>query len=170
MTEKDLYKVAYIAKTHGLRGEVTIMPMPECPDLSEVSTLFVETRNGIVPYFVETISIRPDKAFVKFEDVETPEQGLALKGCSLFLPKADRPKLKRGEFYNDEVIGFRVSDGTLGLLGTVETVEEAGPNRFLVLQANGKEVMIPVNGPFIQHVNKSRKEITVALPEGFLEI
>ena len=168
--EKDLYKVAYVSKTHGLRGEVTIVPMPECPDLSEVSTLFVETKNGVVPYFVEAISIRPDKAFVKFEDVETPEQGMELKGCSLFLRKADRPRLKRGEFYNDEVIGFRVSDAALGLLGVVEAVEEAGPNRFLVLHANGKEVMIPVNGPFIQRINKSRKEIGVALPEGFLEI
>jgi 16S rRNA processing protein RimM len=30
--------------------------------------------------------------------------------------------------------------------------------------------MIPVNGPFITSINKSKKKINVALPEGFLDI
>jgi 16S rRNA processing protein RimM len=30
--------------------------------------------------------------------------------------------------------------------------------------------MIPVNSPFIKRVNKSKKVITVSLPEGFLDI
>jgi 16S rRNA processing protein RimM len=47
---------------------------------------------------------------------------------------------------------------------------EAGPNRFLVVDHKGKEVLIPINGPFIKSVNKSKKKITVELPEGFLEL
>ncbi len=47
---------------------------------------------------------------------------------------------------------------------------EAGPNRFLVMDHNGKEVLIPINGPFIKSVNKSKRKITVELPEGFLDL
>jgi 16S rRNA processing protein RimM len=58
----------------------------------------------------------------------------------------------------------------LGPLGNIVEVIQAGPNRLLVLDHNGKELMIPVNSPFIKRVNKSKKVITVSLPEGFLDI
>lgn len=164
------FKIGYISKTHGLKGEVTFVPGPECPDLGSLSNLFVEWKGSPVPYFIESVSIRADKAFLKLEDVNTPEQANALKGASVFLEKKARPKLARGEFYNDEVIGFRVVTENEATLGIVEAVEETGPNRFLVLTYQEKEVLIPVNGPFIRSVNKSRKLITVELPDGFLDI
>lgn len=163
------YKIGYVAKTHGLKGEVTFIPSPECPDLSEVTALFLEQKGNLVPYFIESVSMRGDQAFVKLEDVEDQPAANLLKGSSVYVPKSERPKLARGEFYNDEVIGFDVVDQA-GVLGTVTEIEEAGPNRFLVVVLSGKEVLIPVNGPFIKSVNKSRKQITVELPEGFLDI
>jgi 16S rRNA processing protein RimM len=39
-----------------------------------------------------------------------------------------------------------------------------------MINYNEKEVLIPVNGPFILSINKTKKIITVLLPEGFLEI
>jgi 16S rRNA processing protein RimM len=33
-----------------------------------------------------------------------------------------------------------------------------------------KEVMIPVNGPFVKSINRTKKTVTVSLPEGFLDI
>jgi 16S rRNA processing protein RimM len=170
MNIDSCYKIGYVAKTHGLKGEVTFIPAPECPDLTEITSFFVEQRGNFVPYFIESVSMRGDQAFIKLEDVNDQNAASALKGCSVFSPKSERPKLARGEFYNDEVIGFEVTDKQLGSLGNVHEMEEAGPNRFLVLIYSGKEVMIPVHGPFIKSVNKSRKQITVELPEGFLDI
>jgi 16S rRNA processing protein RimM len=47
---------------------------------------------------------------------------------------------------------------------------QAGANRLLVLMQGEKEVLIPVNSPFILSINKSKKRISVDLPEGFLDI
>ena len=158
-------------RTHGLKGEVTISLDIEAPaDWESLESIFLETKSQLVPYFIEAISVRHDKAFVKFEDVNTPEAAAALKGCSLYLPKTSRPKLARGEFYNEEIIDFEVMDEEVGFLGTVQTIEQAGPNRFIVLSHKMKEVMIPINGPFIKSINKSKKTINVLLPEGFLDI
>ncbi|MFZ6001003.1 MAG: ribosome maturation factor RimM [Bacteroidota bacterium] len=170
MNVDSCYKIGYIAKTHGLKGEVTFVPSPECPDLAELSSFFIEQKSSLVPYFIESVSARGDQAFVKLEDVNDQTSAGQLKGCSVYAPKSERAKLPRGEFYNDEVIGFEVNDTSLGTLGSVIEIEEAGPNRFLVLTYNSKEVMVPVNGPFIKSINKSRKQITVELPEGFLDI
>lgn len=171
MKTDELYKAGFVMRTHGLKGEVTISLDADAPaEWESIETIFLEIKTQRIPYFVEAISVRHNQAFVKFEDVNTPEAAQGLKGSSIYLPKASRPKLSRGDFYHDEVIDFEVIDETLGLLGTVEHIEQAGPNRFIVLSHKTKEVMIPVNGPFIKSINKTKKKITVALPEGFLDI
>jgi 16S rRNA processing protein RimM len=169
MKLEQCYKVGFIAKTHGLAGEVTISILPECPDLTSIETIFLQKGGTLIPYFIKSISVKGDKAFLKLDDVNNIDQAAELKGLSLYLPKAERPKLARGEFYNDEVIGFEVLEGEEPL-GHITEIMEAGPNRFLVMDHKGKEVLIPINGPFIKSVNKTKKKITVELPEGFLDI
>lgn len=169
MNLEESYKIGYVSKTHGLHGEVTIVLLPECPDLTNVRHLFASDGGALVPYFIEAISFKGDKAFVRFEDVNHIDQAAALKGFSLYLPKVDRPKLGRGEFYNDEVVGFEVMEGST-LLGSVMGIVEAGPSRYLSIDHHGKEVLIPVNGPFIKSINKTKKRVTVELPEGYLDI
>jgi 16S rRNA processing protein RimM len=168
MTRDELYPIGYVKKPHGLKGEVTVILLPESPQPEEIGHVFIQQKGSFVPYFLQTFSQRPDQLFVKWEDVDTLAQAETLKGCEIFLPKKERPKLARGEFYNDEVIGFEVanSDETIG---SVKEVSEAGGNRFLVLD-NPQETLIPVNGPFIKSINKTKRKITVDLPEGFLEL
>lgn len=171
MNINDCYKVGYVVKPHGLKGEVTLSLELDAPvDWENLESIFIEKKSKLVPYFIEAISVRNDKAFVKLEDVDTPEYAALLKGGSLYLPKESRPKLAKGEFYSEDVIGFEVTDSQIGTLGTVQDVEQAGPNRFLIVEYNKKEVMIPVNGPFITNINKAKKKISVTLPDGFLDI
>lgn len=163
------YKIGYVAKTHGLKGEVTLV-ITEAIDLEKIQSVFIEIGNNLVPYFIEYFSDRQDKVFIKFEEVNTPEQASHLKGASIFLNKSERPKLARGEFYDDEIKGFTVEDKSAGVLGMVTEVIQAGASRLIQVDRDGKEILIPVNGPFITSINKSKKKIAVDLPEGFLEI
>jgi 16S rRNA processing protein RimM len=169
MNKKDYYTIGYISKTHGLKGEVTVV-FTEPIELDGLKSIFIEINDNLVPYFVQSFSDRGDKAFLKFEDINTPEQAASVKGSMMYLDKTVRPSLKRGEFYNDEVVGFSVEDETVGKLGVLNQVIQSGPSRLLEIDYNGKEVLIPVNGPFIKSVNKSKKLIKVSLPEGFLSI
>jgi len=163
------FKIGYVAKTHGLKGEVTLI-VTEPIDFDSVDSVFIELRDSLVPHFISSFSDRGDKVFVKFDDIDTPEKASSLKGGSIYLQKDARPKLKRGEFYDDEVIGFLVVDESLGELGEVTEVSSSGPNRLLTINAKGKEVLIPINSPFVLSTNKTKKIIKVALPDGFLDI
>jgi 16S rRNA processing protein RimM len=169
MDIQSCFKIGYISKGRGLSGEVTVL-FSEAIDAQETDSLFVEINGALVPYVIESISSRPDKSFIKFEDIDTIEAANQLKGCSLYLPKTIRPDLKRGEFYNDEVVGFKVEDDTHGLLGVVKDVVQSGPNRLIEITYGQKEILIPVNGPFIKSINRSKKIIKVDLPDGFLDI
>jgi 16S rRNA processing protein RimM len=171
MNIEDCYKIGYILKPHGLKGGVTISIDADIPnDFSKLQTVFVQESNGLVPYFIESISLKGRKAFVKFEEIDTPESAGKISKRPIFLPKTERPKSGRGEFYDDEVTGFTIEDETLGILGVVEDVMTAGANKLLVMNHQEREVLIPINSPFIKSVNKSKKRIQVILPDGFLDI
>ncbi|MCD9015907.1 ribosome maturation factor RimM [Parachryseolinea silvisoli] len=171
MEFNDYFKIGYVLKPHGLKGEVTISLDEVGPeDLAGIGTLFLEKNNRLEPYFVESLSGAGSKAYLKVEDVDTPESAQSISKRSIYLPKAARPKSSRGQFYDDEVIDFEVTDAQLGAIGKVVEVMKAGANRLLVLDYYGKEVLIPVNSPFIKSINKGKKLIAVELPEGFLDI
>lgn len=169
MDFQEAFKIGYVMRTHGLKGEVTIALQPDAPDLSGIDTLFLERNKQLVPYFIQAVSFKADKAFIKLEDVDSIDDAAVIKGSSIFLPKDARPKPARGQFYSDEVLGFEVADDNR-VLGHIKEVVEAGPNRFLSLDVDGKETLIPINGPFIKSVNRTSKKIKVELPEGFLDI
>ena len=174
MNINGCFNIGYVVKTHGLKGEVTISlgeySVDELASVFEVQPLFIELDKQLVPYFIQSIVPSGTKAIVKFEDVNSIVEAGKIAKRGLYLPKEVRPKSKRGEFYDDEVIDFEVADEELGALGKIVEVVKAGPNRLLALEHNGKEVLIPVNSPFITRINKSKKLITVNLPEGFLDI
>lgn len=169
MTIESSFKIGYIAKTHGLKGEFTMVMNVDCPDLEDIETLFLYEEPNLVPYQLTSFSVKGDKAIVKLEGIDSIDQAAELKGTSIFLPLDSRPRLGRKEFYSDEVIGFSVQEGGESL-GLVKDVLEAGPSRFLAVDHNNREVLIPINGPFIKSVNRSKKQITVELPEGFMDI
>lgn len=169
MLKESCFKIGFIQRTHGLKGEVTVIIDDDVPDV-EFDSVFVDEDNRLIPYFIKSLSVKGRKALMRFEDIERLEQAQKLVGKSLYLQKTLRPKLGRGLYYDDEIVGFTVTDEELGELGVVREITEAGPNKLIAIDHGGKEVLIPTNGPFIRSVNKSKRAIVVALPEGFLDL
>lgn len=171
MDIRNCYKIGFVLKPHGLKGAVTVALDADAPDeIGSTESVFLDLGGDVVPYFIESISVKGNKAFVKFEDIDSIEQAQDISRKAIYLPKEVRAKSTRGEFYDDEVAGFAVVDENLGSLGEITGVLNAGPNRLLVLNHNEKEVLIPVNSPFIRSLNKGKKTFTVNLPAGFLDI
>lgn len=169
MLKESCFKIGYIQRTHGLKGELTVVLDSALPETA-LESVFVEESNRLVPYFLKNLSVQGSKGLISFEDVDDVDHARKLVGRALYLQKTLRPRLQRGEFYDDELVGCSVTDEVMGTLGTVTSVVEAGPNKLLALEYESREILIPLNGPFIKTVNKSKRTIAVALPEGFLEI
>lgn len=171
MNIQSSYKIGYLLKPHGLKGEITMSLDEVAPmDMDVLECIFIEQNHQLIPYFIEAISTTGSKAYVKLEDVNTLEEAQRICKSSVYLPKAQRAKSARGEFYDDEIIGFEATDETFGRLGLVTEIIQAGMNKLISVNRDGKEVLIPVNSPFIKSINKSKKTISLDLPEGFLDI
>ncbi len=169
MRIEDCFKIGYISRTHGLKGEVTAH-LDFDLDFEEVSALFLDLKGSLVPYFPQEVSGTQEKVVIRFEGIDSLDEASKLKGCSIYLPKTERAKSGRGEFYDDEIIGFIVTDESAGELGPVKEVNTTKLSRIITVSFHHGEVLIPVNSPFIKSINKSKKTIAVSLPDGYLEI
>jgi 16S rRNA processing protein RimM len=169
MLKESCYQIGFIQRTHGLKGELTCVIEEELPE-ADFNAVFVDVDNRLIPYFIKGLSGQGNRALLRLEDVDSLEQAKRLVGKGLYLQKTLRRPLGRGEFYDDELTGFTVTDAGLGQLGKVREIIEAGPNKLIAVVHGDKEVLIPVNGPFIKSINKSKKTVSVDLPEGFLEL
>jgi 16S rRNA processing protein RimM len=163
------FKIGIVARPHGLKGEVTAL-FDEPSTLVSGDAVFLAFQHGLVPYFVERISENGRKVFIKFEDINTADEATALLQKAVYLPRSARPVLPDGQFYDDEIIGYDVVDKQEGNMGQVRAVVSAGPNKMLELEYKGREVLIPLNGPFITRVVPDTRTIHVDLPDGFLTL
>ena len=94
MKKEDCFYLGRVAKTHGLKGEVTIKLEADDPSAYfEMKHFFLEINKVLTPFFVEKITPNGDKFFVQVQDVKTVEQAQNLVGKSVYLPLEMLPKL-----------------------------------------------------------------------------
>jgi 16S rRNA processing protein RimM len=169
MVIDDCFKIGYVARTHGLKGEVTLM-IDSATDWAEATELFLEINGNLVPHQIEKISGTAGKPFLKFDGIDNIDDAAALKGSGVYVLKSTRTKLKNIEFYDDEVVGFKVQEKTVGSIGIVREVQRHGANRIIAIDSETGEILVPVNAPFIKSINRSKKTILLELPEGFVDV
>ena len=170
-TDNDYFPIGRITRPHGLKGEVTVNILPELNyELVSTEVLFLKIGDHFVPYFIESISEKGHKAYVRLEGITNLDAAQVIANSEIYLPKAVRPALENGAFYDDEVIGFVVEDESFGKLGVIQEIVHSGAQRLLSIDFKNCHLLIPVNGPFIKRIDKVNKTMTVLLPEGYLDL
>ncbi len=171
MNVDECYQLCYIIKPHGLQGKVGIYLDVDIPKkYSKLESVFVEINKKLVPFFIEEIAIQGQKATVKFEDIDSIESAENIAGSDLYLPLNLLEELSDDQYYYHEIIGYKIIDKSKGELGEVVTVFTM-PNQDLISSMyQGKEILIPINNHIIKSVNKQKKEVSVDLPDGLLDI
>lgn len=171
MQADDCYQLGFVSKKHGLGGAVVVILDVDYPeDYITLESVFVEINNKLVPFFIESISIKGNKAFVKFEEVDTAESAEELKGNALFLPLDSLPELEEGQFYFHEVIGYHLEDIKYGKVGIIKSILSGPQQDLFQVDAEGKEVLVPIIDDLITKVDHEQKILIVSLPDGFLDI
>lgn len=169
----DCYQLGYIVKPHGLKGEVQIFIDSDNPQAYQnLESVFVQQGQQLVPFFIESISLRSDKAIVAFEDIHRIEEASPLKGLKLFLPLTVLPELKEDEFYLHELEGYQVIDAyTKAVLGKIQNVVEMGPQLTLVLEhESGKELLLPYNEEVRREFDKQNQTLTIQVADGLVDL
>lgn len=165
------FQVGYVARAHGLRGELGIKPFdPESEVLLGVRRLRLRRKTGEEGLHV-VVQARPaaKEHLICLEGVEDRTAAEALVGAAVEVDRADLPAPADGEFFQGDLVGLQAYDSEGVLLGEVCALWETGPVPNLVIRGpDHPELLIPFADDFVPEVDLEQRRITVRLPE-FLE-
>ncbi|HWZ22734.1 MAG TPA: ribosome maturation factor RimM [Cytophagaceae bacterium] len=171
MNFDSCFKLGKINKAHGLKGDLKATFEAEFPiDFSKLESVFVNLNNKLIPFFIEKVSIQGKKAIFTIEDIKDLKAAEKLYDKELFLPLTLLPEKDDTIFMYTDLIGFTVSDKTLGLLGKITDVYALPGQDVLSMDYKQKEILIPASEELITKVEKSKKVVHIEIPEGLLEI
>jgi len=171
MTKEDCFYLGRVAKTHGIKGEVTLrLDVDDPSEYRDMKYFLLEINKVLTPFFVEKIVSSGDKFFVTIQDIKTVEAASALTGKEVYLPLEMLPKLSGKQFYYHEVKGFVVVDEEKGELGPITEVLEYPTQAILQVFKDKKEILIPILDQVIQKVDRKAKKLYIKAPEGLIEM
>lgn len=155
-----------IVNTHGIRGEVKIMPWADSPEfLCQFKLFYLEGKP------VRVLSSRPHKTMVLalLEGITSVEEAMKLKGKVLSIDRTG-VTLPEGRYFLADLMGLTVIDFATGEeLGKVEDILTPPAHNVYVVRGKGKEYMIPAVDAFLAETNVDEGYIKVNLIEGMGE-
>ena len=158
---KEFLDCGEIVNTHGIHGEVRIVPWADSPDfICRFSTLYVDgnARN------VRSSRVHKGSVITALEGVDTVEQAMALKGKTVQIRREDA-KLPDGTFFLADIIGLDVVDEAGNKLGILREVLSPSRQQVYVV-AGEREIMIPAAPEFVLETNIQGGYLKVRLIEG----
>jgi 16S rRNA processing protein RimM len=173
-TDSEYVTIARIRKVWGRRGELAAEIHTDFPERFEPGAEVVvfdgrarETRT------LEGVWFHKGLANLKFAGVDSISAAEALVGGEIQIPLASRKTLGPGEVYLSDLVGCAVIEvGPAGeeMLGTVESIQDAGATRLLNVLTPEGELLIPFAQEICRKVDVGAKRIEVRLPEGLREL
>lgn len=151
-------KAGEIVTTHGLRGEVKVLPWLDSPeDLCDFDRCRIDGKE----YTIETCRIQKSCNLVKLAGVETVEAAQAMRGKVLELYRED---IDDEVIFADELIGVQVlCDGAQ--LGKITDVLDYPGNSVYVVEGE-HSYMIPAVKQFILSTDLDANVMQVKIIEG----
>lgn len=168
----DYIKIGKIQNTYGLAGKIIIKQEPENALVSlKLKHIFIELhRESYIPFFIETMKKLDDsETLMQLEDIATVEAAKALLGKNVFVEQAVYGELQANPVFSD-LTGFTVTDKKAGVLGKIESLFETPGQVIAALAYKGKEILIPLVDSTILKIDADKKQISVSLPEGLIDI
>jgi len=166
--KEDVYKIGRIGKAHGVKGEVSFNFDDDVFDRVDAEYLILEVDGILVPFFMEEYRFRSDStALVKFEDIDTQDRARELTNCDVYFPR-DMADNDEEELTYTFLVGFDIIDDQSGKnVGTIASIDDNTMNILFELEDG---TLIPASEELITDIDKDNKTITIALPEGILDL
>ncbi len=161
-------EVGKIVNTHGLRGEVKIVPWLDFPEMFEIVDV-AYTASG-QKLTTDCIRYQKSNVIVKFDELNTVTEAERLKNTVIYADRSIFDDLPEGTYLIADIIGLEVTDGEVNY-GKVTDVIQTGSNDVYVVQKEGsKQLLIPAIKDVILNTDLKKGVITVKLLEGLLDL
>jgi 16S rRNA processing protein RimM len=165
--------VGFIARPHGVRGEVVVDVSTDEPEARyAVGNVLATDPPGAGPLTVESVRPHHGRLLVAFEGIEDREATEHLRGVKLCVDSTDIPESDDPDEFSDfQLIGL-VAVGQDGQrLGEVVRVDHGPAADLLVLRLpGGREALVPFVKAIVPEVDVAGGRLVLTPPGGLLEL
>ena len=162
--------VGRVGRPHGIRGEVTVEPRTDEPDVrfAPGSTLLVAGSDDRL--VVSRLHWHANRLLVTFEGVHDRTGAEALRGLLLEVERADDDVPEDpDEYYDSALIGCSVVLVDGSPIGTLTEVAHLPGQDLLVIARGSSEVLVPFVEQMVPEVDLAGRRIVIAPPPGLLD-
>ncbi|PAF32302.1 ribosome maturation factor RimM [Paenibacillus sp. 7516] len=168
----EFMNVGKIVNTHGIRGELKIMPLTDFPEVrfAKNAELYLFTPdNHPVLVHVESARLHKNMYIVRLKEYGNINEVEKFKGSIAKVSKENLAELEENEYYFHQIVGCTVVTEEGENLGTISEILTPGANDVWVVKtAAGKEILLPVIDDVVLDVDVNEKLVKVHLMEGLL--
>jgi 16S rRNA processing protein RimM len=168
VTPAPLLEFGYVARAHGIRGEVALRAFDAGSEtLDSVERVRVRTRSGEERELrIESVRPTPKEDILAFEGVDSREAAEALVGAAVFVYREDLEPPAEGEYFQGDLVGLTAVDEAGQELGKVVEIWNTSEVPNLVIRAEGKpELIVPFADEFVPTVDMAGGKLVIRPPE-----
>lgn len=166
--KKEYLEAGKIVTTHGIRGEVKIMPYTDTPELlAEFDRLFIgKNKDELI---IERSRVFKNMVIAKIEGVDTPEAAEKLRNKPLYMHRDDL-ELDDDTYFIQDLIGIEVRDADSGkVYGTISDVMQTGANDVYVIKGSDREYLVPAIADVVVFTDIDENIMTIRPLDGLFD-
>ena len=166
--ENNLLEVGKIVNTHGLRGDVKVVPWMDYPEeFEELSTVWLKTRRELKKLTLSSVKYQKNNLIVKFKEISDINEAEQYKNCVLLADREELGELPEGVHYIVDLIGLTVVDESGAEIGKIADVFNTGANDIYDVKREGKKnLLLPVIDDVVKNIDIEGGKVTVHIMEG----
>lgn len=156
-----LLECGKIVNTHGIRGEVKIIPWADSPEfICGLPALYIDGK----PVTIRSARVHKGNVIALLEGVEDVNTAMLLKEKVVYMSRDD-VDLPDGSFFLADIIGLKVIDENGVELGILKEILSPSLQQVYLVKGE-REILIPAVPHFIMETNVPAGYIKVRLIEG----
>ncbi len=148
----EYYRCGKIQKTHGIKGELKIMPLTDFDRFEKGKTLYILHNGNYIEVVVATKREFNDSLLVSFKDLADINLVEKYHGDEIYVHKSEHIKLDKGYYY-DELIDKKVINQFNEERGIVTDIINYPQSDYLEIKINNVKKLVPFIDEFIKEVN-----------------
>jgi len=169
--KKEYIECGIVRTAHGVRGLMKIESWCDAPRvLAGQKRVFVaEGEGSYKELLVLSASVMGESVLMGFSGINSREEAFAYRGRVLYLRREDIPVAK-GAVLIADLIGLPVIDHDSGrVYGRIKDVTDSPASKLYVIDAGGKEVLLPGVKEFVKRVDTESGVYITPIPGFFGE-
>lgn len=168
----DLLEVGKIVNTHGLRGEVKVVPWTDYPEVFEdIETVYIKKKSDFERLDIAGIKYQKNNLIIRFAQLKDINEAEKYKNRVLYAERTSLGELPEGVYYIADLIGLDVVKEDGEKVGVISDVFNTGSNDIYEVKREGqKNLLLPVIDDVVLNIDVENKKVTVRMMEGLEDL